>query len=304
MISLRQLRYFVEIVDAGSLSRAAERLFIAQSALSRQLRELEDELDTELLLRGPRQVTLTEAGQAFLPRARRLLLDLEAASDLARQVGQGQHGSLRLGHSSSVPLIVPMQAALCSYLEAHPGVSLDLIQQSSEQQLADLREGRLDACLLRLPVLRQHPGLSLRPLYREPLLLAVAVDHPLARRDGPVPLADLREEAFVSIPHLQRGGLSYRAAELCLREGFFPRAARVVSRKTSQLHLIEAGLGVALVAASMSRIAPAGVRFLPLADPQADSEVALAWRSETRALDRGLVEHLCQHLASDPTTAD
>lgn len=304
MVSIRQLRYFVEIVDAGSLSRAAERLFIAQSALSRQLRELEDDLGTELLLRGPRQVTLTEAGQAFLPRARRLLLDLEAASDLARQVGQGQHGSLRLGHSSSVPLIAPLQAALCSYLEAHPGVRLELIQQSSEQQLADLREGRLDACLLRLPVLRQHPGLTLRPLYREPLLLAVADDHPLARRDGPVPLADLREEAFVSIPHLQRGGLSYCAAELCLREGFFPRAARVVSRKTSQLHLIEAGLGVALVAASMSRIAPAGVRLLPLADPQADSEVALAWRSETRALDRGLVEHLCQHLASDPTTAD
>ncbi|WP_139291852.1 LysR family transcriptional regulator, partial [Pseudomonas aeruginosa] len=88
MISLRQLHYFVEIVESGGFSRAAERLFVAQSALSRQVRELEDSIGTPLLRRGPRQVELTPAGRAFLPRAQRLLGDLEAARRLAREVGE------------------------------------------------------------------------------------------------------------------------------------------------------------------------------------------------------------------------
>ncbi len=160
------------------------------------------------------------------------------------------------------------------------GVRLELTQQSSEQQLADLAEGRLDLGLLRLPVLRQHPRLHLRALYREPLLLALAADHPLARREAPVALAALAGETFVSIPHLQRGGLSYRAAELCLGAGFYPRPARALSRKTSQLQLIEAGFGVALVPASMRAIAPPAVRFMSLAEAEAYSEVALAWRRD------------------------
>ncbi|MDI7059705.1 LysR family transcriptional regulator, partial [Pseudomonas aeruginosa] len=83
MISLRQLHYFVVIGEPGRFSRAAERLFVAQSALSRQVRELEDSIGTPLLRRGPRQVELTPAGRAFLPRAQRLLGDLEAARRLA-----------------------------------------------------------------------------------------------------------------------------------------------------------------------------------------------------------------------------
>ncbi|HCF4468293.1 TPA: LysR family transcriptional regulator [Pseudomonas aeruginosa] len=245
MISLRQLHYFVEIVESGGFSRAAERLFVAQSALSRQVRELEDSIGTPLLRRGPRQVELTPAGRAFLPRAQRLLGDLEAARRLAREVGEGGHG------------------------------------------------------LLRLPVLRQHPRLHLRALYREPLLLALAADHPLARREAPVALAALAGETFVSIPHLQRGGLSYRAAELCLGAGFYPRPARALSRKTSQLQLIEAGFGVALVPASMRAIAPPAVRFMSLAEAEAYSEVALAWRRDDSPLVEGFVEYFLENLPNE-----
>lgn len=299
MISLRQLHYFVEIVESGSFSRAAERLFVAQSALSRQVRELEDSIGTPLLRRGPRQVELTPAGRAFLPRAQRLLGDLEAARRLAREVGEGGHGLLRLGHSSSVPLVGGLQAALRGYLAVQSGVRLELTQQSSEQQLADLAEGRLDLGLLRLPVLRQHPRLHLRALYREPLLLALAADHPLARREAPVALAALAGETFVSIPHLQRGGLSYRAAELCLGAGFYPRPARALSRKTSQLQLIEAGFGVALVPASMRAIAPPAVSFMSLAEAEAYSEVALAWRRDDSPLVEGFVEYFLENLPNE-----
>lgn len=291
MISTRQLRYFVEIAESGSFSAAAERLFIAQSALSRQVKELESQLETKLFERTARQPHLTAAGQAFLPRARTLLVDLEKAQRLARDVGQGVQGNLRLNHSSTVPLTGQLLARLSGYLHEHPGVAMEIAQQSSETQLAELAQDRLEVGLLRLPVLRQHEGLCVRPLFEEPLLLAVADDHPLAGETS-VCLAQLCDEPFISIPHRQRGGLSYLSAELCMGAGFFPKAARVVSRKTTQLQLIQAGFGVALLPQCMQEIAPPSLRFIALADKGCSSTVAVAYRRDAGPLVEQFVNHM------------
>lgn len=291
MISTRQLRYFVEIAESGSFSAAAERLYIAQSALSRQIRELEQQLDTALFERTARLPRLTAAGSAFLPRARSLLQELDKAADLARAVGQGLRGSLRLSHSSTVPLTGTLLQRVSGYLHDNAGVSMEIAQLSSEGQLEELAEGRLDIGLLRLPVLRQHEGLCVEPLLAEPLLLAVADSHLLAQRDS-VRLAELREEAFISIPHRQRGGLSYLSAELCMAAGFFPRPARVVSRKTTQLQLIQAGFGVALLPRCMQDIAPPSLRFIALADQGCVSTVAIAYRRDAGPLVRQFLEHM------------
>lgn len=282
MTSIRQLRYFVEIAESGSFSAAAERLYIAQSALSRQIKELELRLETPLFERTARQPRLTAAGSAFLDRARRLLADLDKAERMAREVGQGVRGSLRLNHSSTVPLTGQLLERLGGYLGSNPGVSLEIAQQSSEAQLEDIAEGRLEIGLLRLPVLRQHEGVELHALFDEPLLLAVATGHPLATAAS-VRLAQLREARFISIPHRQRGGLSYLSASLCMDAGFFPQAAQVVSRKTTQLQLIQAGFGVALLPASMREIAPPSVCFVPLAEA-CQSTVALACRRDAGEL--------------------
>ncbi|MGG7595858.1 LysR family transcriptional regulator [Pseudomonas sp. WC1] len=290
MTSIRQLRYFVEIAEVGSFSAAAERLYIAQSALSRQIKELELQLGTALFERTARLPRLTVAGQAFLERARCLLVDLGKAERLAHEIGQGLRGSLRLNHSSTVPLTGQLLQRLGGYLEDNPGVSLEIAQQSSEAQLEDIAQGRLEIGLLRLPVLRQHEGVELHALFDEPLLLAVAANHPLAAAAS-VRLGHLREERFISIPHRQRGGLSYLSASLCMNEGFFPRAAQVVSRKTTQLQLIQAGFGVALLPLSMREIAPPSVTFVPLAEA-CQSTVALACRRDAAALSRKLLDSL------------
>ena len=141
MISTRQLRYFVEIASSGSFSAAAERLYIAQSALSRQIKELEQQLDTPLFERTARQPRLTAAGAAFLPRARTLLQELEKAGDLARAIGQGQTGSLRLSHSSTVPLTGTLLQRLSTWLHDNTGVSMEIAQLSSEGQLQELADG-------------------------------------------------------------------------------------------------------------------------------------------------------------------
>lgn len=292
MISTRQLRYFVEIADSGSFSAAAERLFVAQSALSRQIKELETQLQTPLFERTARQPRLTAAGEAFYPRARTLLSELLKASEMATQVGNGQLGTLRLSHSSTVPMSGALLQGISTWLERCPGVSMDIVKLSSEAQLEEIADGRLDVGLLRLPVLRQREGVRVTPLYSEQVLLAVPPDHALARSNTPVELAQLRDEAFISIPHPQRGGLSYLSAELCMRAGFFPKAARVMSRKTTQLQLIQAGFGIALLPKSMQDIAPASVRFLPLADPDCLSTVALACAQAPSAL----VAQFCQTL--------
>ncbi|USW95203.1 LysR family transcriptional regulator [Pseudomonas proteolytica] len=292
MISIRQLRYFVEIVESGSFSAAAERLFVAQSALSRQIKELENLLQTPLLERTARQPRLTAAGEAFYPRARNLLGELHKASELATQVGHGQLGTLRLSHSSTVPMSGRVLRGISTWLEQCPGVSMDIVKLSSEAQLEDIAGGRLEVGLLRLPVLRQREGVRVVPLYKEPLLLAVPPAHPLARSSTAIELAQLKEEAFISIPHPQRGGLSYLSAELCMRAGFFPKAARVMSRKTTQLQLIQAGFGIALLPESMRDIAPANIHFLPLADPDCHSTVALACAQAPSTL----VAQFCQTL--------
>ena len=292
MISIRQLRYFVEIVESGSFSAAAERLFVAQSALSRQIKELENLLQTPLLERTARQPRLTAAGEAFYPRARNLLGELHKASELATQVGHGQLGTLRLSHSSTVPMSGRVLRGISTWLEQCPGVSMDIVKLSSEAQLEDIAGGRLEVGLLRLPVLRQREGVRVVPLYKEPLLLAVPPAHPLARSSTAIELAQLKEEAFISIPHPQRGGLSYLSAELCMRAGFFPKAARVMSRKTTQLQLIQAGFGIALLPESMRDIAPANSHFRPLADPDCHSTVALACAQAPSTL----VAQFCQTL--------
>jgi DNA-binding transcriptional LysR family regulator len=280
MTSVRQLRYFVEIAEQGSFTAAADRLHVAQSALSRQIKELEEHLGTMLFERTARHPRLTLSGQAFLGRARSLLVDLAKAERLVQEVGKGIRGSVRMNHSSTVPLAGLLLKRLSVYLGNNPGVTIDIAQQSSEGQLEDIAEHRLEIGLLRLPVLRQHAELELHTLFREPLLLAVSAQHSLAGEIG-VSLNQLREERFISLPHPQRGGLSYLSASLCMEADFFPQAAQVTSRKTTQLQLIAANLGVAILPQCMRAIAPSSVHFIPLTDKNCNSTVVLACRRDT-----------------------
>jgi DNA-binding transcriptional LysR family regulator len=195
---------------------------------------------------------------------------------------------LRLSHSSTVSISGHLLRRISTYLDQQNGVSLDIGKLSSEAQLEELAEGRLDmaCCACRCCA-------SVRAaccLFTERLLLAVPNEHRLA--DSPaVELAQLKDERS-SIPHPQRGGLSYLCRPVHA-SGLFPKAARVMSRKTTQLQLIQAGFGVALLPESMQDIAPVGVRFLPLSDPDCQSTVALAYRQNP-----ALVQHFIQTFAT------
>ncbi|RSZ35583.1 LysR family transcriptional regulator [Variovorax beijingensis] len=283
MLTHRQLRYFVEIVDAGSFSLAAERLFIAQSALSRQVREMERELQAALLERDTRHMEMTAAGRSLYTDARRILAVLEDAAARASHAQRGTEGTLQLLHSSSVPLNAPILALVQQHSEQHPGVSIEVSQASSEHQALDVHEGRADVGLARAHILRRFGDVHYVPLYEEPLVAVVPAGHAMAGRAS-VPLDALRHERFVATPHLERGGLSHRVAELCRAQGFQPLAASVRSRKWAQLALVQGGFGIAVVPESMARLAPAGVCLLPLEGGDCTTGVLALWRRDAPAL--------------------
>ncbi|VVE83149.1 LysR substrate-binding domain-containing protein [Pandoraea sputorum] len=291
MVSLRQLRYFLEVVDAGGFSAAAERLFVAQSALSRQISELEKELQAVLLERSSKGVTLTPAGRTFVAEARRVLTELEGSVALTRSVARGEQGTVRLAHSSSVPFAGGLPVALRAHLQANPGVTVDVSTLSSEQQQDEIEAGRIDLGLVRLPVLRPAPSLVCETIARERLLLLVASDHALADVAS-VSVAALAGEPFVSLPHRERGGLSYRVAQLCQQHGFFPTAAAATSRKATLVNLVAAGFGVAIVPESLAALAGPDVRRVALEDANADSEVALLRRRDAGGLVVALADAL------------
>jgi len=296
MISLRQIKYFVEIVDAASFTRAADRLYIAQSALSRQTKELEDELQVTLLERDARHIEVTPAGRFFYERCRRILEDVDDAVQQTKQVGRGGVGTLRLLHSSSVTLTTSIGALLERLLGEFPGVTLDVSKAASDHQAADIEEGRADLGLARPPILRKYPNLVVTELFSERLMVAVSAQHSLSARTH-TGIDRLRDEAFVSIPHKDRGGLSYLVAGLCVQHGFFPKAARATSRKTSLLNLVEANLGIAIVPESLREVAPRGVHFLELDDESAHSSVALIYRRDATLIVSNFARALVQHMA-------
>lgn len=299
MLTHRQLRYFVEIVDAGSFSLAAERLFIAQSALSRQVREMEHELKVPLLERDARHLEMTPAGRSLYADARRILAALDDAAASAVHAQRGTEGTLHLLHSSSVPLHGPILALLHRHADQHPGVVVEVSQASSEHQALDIHEGRADVGLARAPILRRYGNVNYVPLAEEPLVLAVSASHRLADRSS-VPVAELRDERFIATPHLERGGLSHRVAELCRAAGFQPVAAAVRSRKWSQLALVQGGFGIAVVPESMGRLAPEGVRLLALEGPDCATQVLAMWRRDASPMAQRFADALVQALGQPP----
>ncbi|WP_394778150.1 LysR substrate-binding domain-containing protein [Undibacterium sp.] len=297
MISLKQMKYFVEIVDAGSYSRAAERLYIAQSALSRQIKELEGEVQALLLERDSRHIELTDAGRVFYERSKRILEDIAETVRQTYQVGKGEQGTIRLLHSSSVTLTAAIGAVLHKLLLQFPGVTLDVSKASSDHQAVDMEEGRADLGLVRLPILKNYSGVVIQELFCEKLMVAVSAQHPLAQKER-TDIASLRDEYFVTVPHKDRGGLSYLVTGLCVAQGFSPRLARAVSRKTSLLNLIEANIGIAIVPESMQEVAPRGVRFISLPEQESASVVGMIHRRDPTVLVAGFAQALVMEMSA------
>lgn len=273
MPTSRQIRYFLTVAELGGFTQAALALGIAQSALSRQIAQLEDELEFALLEREPRGVRLTPAGAFYRDRIKSIPGALALAAEEGRQLARGEAGILRLLHSSTVP-VTSFMAVLSGFMAKCPMARIDLDRASSEEQVSQVADGKADAGLIRLPVLRRDSRVRFVQLVAERLCVAVPHGHALANQKS-IAVVDLKDEPFVSSADRERGGLARVVIDLCLKRGFVPSMARIISPKTSMLNLVAAKHGIAIVPQRMTTLAGRGIKFVPLRDRDAKSVSAV-----------------------------
>jgi DNA-binding transcriptional LysR family regulator len=274
-MELRHLRYFVAVAEECHFGRAAARLHIAQPPLSQQIRQLEADLGVELFTRTTRRVDLTPAGQRYLERARSILAQVAAAGAEAGRVAAGELGRVSLGFTGSATyeLLPSLARALRRDL---PGIELDLRgEMLTPRQVEALRAGVLDVGFLRPPT--PAPDLDLQVLRREALVAAIPAAHPLAERKR-VRLRDLADEPFITYPAGQRSAVAPVVLEACAKAGFSPRVVHEVAETSTLMSFVAAGLGVALVPASVQHLQITGAVHLPLTGTNAGVDLAVATR--------------------------
>jgi DNA-binding transcriptional LysR family regulator len=282
-VEIRHLRYFVRVAEELHFGRAAAQLYITQPGLSQAIARLERELDVQLFTRTRSNVELTQAGTELLPRARRLLADLEETVTRVRVVGRGDAGVVRVGVALLVePIVAP---ALKAFHYEHEGIVLDRSAMVSERLIEELREGRLDAALIhQVPVLAAAEGVAWEPLRRGRLAVLASPFGKLARR-GAVQLSELRDETFLVDPRSLAPG-SFEGLKLMCREhgGFdarlVERAAASASAFDTDWRLIQDGTAIAVMAEESARAVPAvGVAVVSV-EPPPQYVLALAWRRD------------------------
>jgi DNA-binding transcriptional LysR family regulator len=277
-MELRHLRYFAAVATELNFTRAAARLRVAQPALSRQIRQLEDELGVVLFTRSPRGVQLTKAGRGFLDEARALLSHSERVMRTARQPAGGQHINVGYIWGLFHSLVPPW---LESFRRRHPETAAHLFDLVPLEQSRALLEGRLDVGFIGFALEAEVPGLSQRRVGACRFVAALPQRHPQARR-GRVDLAALENDLFLGISEQTYAGASRCAAEAFARAGFRPKFVQMVERGYTILGLVAGGCGVALVPESLQDMPHAGVVFRPLTQP-ATADLYLAWRSDNES---------------------
>ena len=274
-MELRHLRYCTAVAETCHFGQAAERLLIAQPALSQAIRSLEAELGVTLLNRTTRHVALTPAGEFFLEESRRILAAVEDSMRGVRRLADGKHGLVRLG-TVGTAAISHLPHVVRTLRRELPNIAIDVRGDFLTPELCEeLRTGAIDIALLRPPVVGD--GIATHMIEEESLILAVPEDHRLVGHSAPQ-LIDLRNEDFIGYAG-RDSAVNHAILRACRAAGFVPDRAHEAPGTAVLLSLVAAGMGIALVPASARAFPLAGVRFRDIADA-GTIELALGWRAE------------------------
>jgi DNA-binding transcriptional LysR family regulator len=279
-IELRQLRYFVTIAEELHFGRAAARLHMTQPPLSQTMFALEALLGAPLFDRNRRGVALTTAGAALLPEARRLLAQAGELPDLVQRAALGETGKLVLAFVSSADYSV-LPPFLRAYRSAYPQVQITLREATSDLQLDDLMNGRIDAGLLIPPLPdKARAELDYLPVLSEPLILAAPADLPALRGKARVNLRTLPALPLIIFPRPISPGLYDAILAVFRTAGVTPAIGQEAIQMQTIVGLVSAGMGMALVPQSVSNLRRPGVEYRPLTHATPLVETGLAWRRD------------------------
>jgi len=273
-IELRHLRYFIAVAEELHFGHAAARLNISQPPLSQQIQILEQQIGAKLLARTNRSVSLTPAGRQFLADSRQILSQVEEAAARAARLHQGETGELRIGFTSSAPFIKAVSDTLSSFRQLYPDVHIQTREINTREQIAPLNDGGLELGLMRNTPLPDT--LAWEVILREPLLAMIHRNHPLAAKPG-VTLEELAREPFVFFdPHVGTG-LYDDILGLLRRYNLTPTITQEVGEAMTIVGLVAAGLGVSILPASFRRVQLNEIRWVPILEADAISEMWLVW---------------------------
>nr|WP_202516039.1 LysR family transcriptional regulator [Streptomyces sp. SID161] len=293
-VQFQQLQYFVAVAETRHFTRAAELVHVAQPSLSQQIKALERELGADLFRRARGNITLTDAGEALLPLARRILADADTARYEVQELVQLRRGRVRLGATPSLCTGL-LPDVLRAFHDRYPGIRLLIEEGGSHDLVRGLARGALDLALIVLPLPTPAPALTTVELLREDLVVVSSPESPVPGRGGrAVAIGDLEGERLVMFRH------GYDLRELtvaaCRSAGFEPEFAVEGGEMDAVLGFARAGLGVAVVPRMVAARAGRGLRVTPLARPGLHRTIALAHRSDVappraaRELQRMLLE--------------
>lgn len=292
-MQLQQLAYFLAVAEARHFTRAAQQVHVAQPSLSQQIRALEGELGADLFNRARGNITLTDAGQALLPLARRMLADAESAQIEVQEVVGLRRGRVRLGATPSLCTGLLPQVLRVFHHE-HPGISLRIEEGGSRDLVGELAGGSLDLALLILPLQSHDPALATIELLSEELVVVSAVHAAPPTAEPRIEVKELRDHPLVMFRH----GYDLREFTMaaCRAEGFEPKFAVEGGEMDAVLAMVEAGLGIAVLPGMVAdrRL----LRVTPFAPPGLRRTIGLAHRQDVeppraaRELRRVLLEHL------------
>jgi LysR family transcriptional regulator, benzoate and cis,cis-muconate-responsive activator of ben and cat genes len=259
-MELRHLRYFAAVAESLNFTRAAEKLRVAQPALSRQIQALENELGTKLLDRNRQRVLLTDAGQLFLDHSRKILAQVDIATLAVREVDTGAAGELRIAHDWRLPAGL-VSNAVAEYRRQFPRVEIALRDLQMTEQLVALHARKIHLGFVATVLLGPDQQLASRPLIHTDIVALVPASHPLAGR-GSVRLAELKNEEWITVATADNGYRSFLLQD-CRNAGFTPRFSRATANQPpAVVGLIGAGMGVALIPRLALPAEPAGVAVL------------------------------------------
>jgi DNA-binding transcriptional LysR family regulator len=264
MLEIRQLQYFVAVAEEEHVGRAAERLHISQSPLSRQIAQLEEYLGLTLFERSQQRIRLTGDGRTFLAEAQAFLTHAKRLEALARRLGRGDEGGLCIGYVENAMHAGVLPAGLRALRVSRPQVHVALYSRHSPEQLEGLRQRSLDIALVCDPPAADDPDLASQQVLHDPMILALPEAHPLCAAKTLKP-ADLNNQEWIVVRHEATGEHHQNFIAACVRAGFTPQVKMEASEPITALGLVAAGLGIALVQQGLQHQVPPGVvlRELP-----------------------------------------
>ena len=285
-MELRHLRYFVTVVQERNFTRAAERLHIAQPPLSRQIQQLEEELGLALIDRDSRPLKATDAGRLLFEHATQVLERVEGIRTMMKRLKTADRPRFVIGFVAST-IYAALPDLIRRFRAAAPEVDVNLVEVVSLDQIAALKDGRIDVGVGRIRF--DDPAVRRDVLREERLVAALPLGHALLHREGSLSLAQLADEPLIVYPRQPRPSYADQVISLCHDHGFEPRVVHEARELQTAIGLVAAEVGIAIVPTSVQRLRRDDVVYRELDGPAMTSPIIMSRRAGDRSPQQALM---------------